>query len=293
MRLQTLSIIAGSEACNARCAFCISKMTQPLGVAFREPEVNWRNFRIACRLAMRYGAVTAMLTGKGEPTLFPDQITKFLKELGKFDFPLIELQTNGIMLAEKREAYDPHLRAWYDLGMTTVAISVVHYDPEMNRRVYLPHKKQYIELPELIANLHEHGFSVRLCCVAANGFIDSSAKLDELARFAKENAVEQLTMTPVNKPDGNRSRNKEAWEWTAEHHLASEQFDEIKDYLKRCAVRIRTLAHGAIVYDLNGQNVCLNNCLSVEPDTDDLRNLIFYPDGHMRYYWQYPGSTIL
>ncbi len=31
MKIQTFSIVAGSEACNARCPFCISKMTVPNG----------------------------------------------------------------------------------------------------------------------------------------------------------------------------------------------------------------------------------------------------------------------
>ena len=78
MKIQTFSILAGSEACNARCPFCISKMTPPSGVELKEPKVNWRNFRKACLLAKQSGVTTAMFTGKGEPTLFPKQITKFL-----------------------------------------------------------------------------------------------------------------------------------------------------------------------------------------------------------------------
>ena len=77
----------------------------PGGLHLAEPAVNWRNFRIACRLAERCGVTTAMLTGKGEPTLFPEQITKYLEVLGEFRFPLVELQTNGIRLAEQVDVY--------------------------------------------------------------------------------------------------------------------------------------------------------------------------------------------
>ena len=65
------------------------------------------------------------------------------------------------------------------------------------------------------------------------------------------------------------------------------------NYLENHGTRILKLSHGAIVYDINGQNVCMGNCLNVNPDTEELRNLIFFPDGHLRYYWQYPGSIII
>ena len=41
------------------------RMTPPAGVSLQAPQVNWRNFRIACRLAERCGVTTAMFTGKG------------------------------------------------------------------------------------------------------------------------------------------------------------------------------------------------------------------------------------
>lgn len=107
MRIQTFSILTGSETCNARCPFCISRMTPPLGVDLKEPEVNWRNFAIACRLAASSGVTTVMLTGKGEPTLFPEQITRFLRALADSHFPFIELQSNGILFMDPS---DGHLR---------------------------------------------------------------------------------------------------------------------------------------------------------------------------------------
>lgn len=291
MRIQTFSILAGSEACNARCPFCISKMTPPLGVQLKEPIVNWRNFKIACRLALRCGVTTAMFTGKGEPTLFPELITKFLHALSEFQFPMIELQTNGILFAERAEEYSTHLDTWHDLGMTTIAISIVHYLPEKNRLVYLPHKKEYIDLPLLIQMLHDHRLSVRLACVMANGFIASREDLQDLVSFAREHQVEQLTIRPVNRPAS--SRNEEAYNWTSQHYLPPEQLDGVRQFLEVNGALLMTLVHGARVYDLKGQNVCLTDSLTLEPRSDDLRQLIFFPDGHLRYDWQYPGAILL
>lgn len=120
MKIQTFSIIAGSEACNARCPFCISHMTPPHGMELKEPEVHWRNFKKACRLAQLSGVTTAMFTGKGEPTLFPNQITKYLEALQDYDFPFIELQTNGIRMYDRQDEFDRHLSRWYHLGLTTL-----------------------------------------------------------------------------------------------------------------------------------------------------------------------------
>lgn len=293
MRIQTFSIVAGSEACNARCPFCISKMTVLGGMELKEPHVNWRNFRKACRLAEKSGCTTVMFTGKGEPTLFPRQITHYLEVLQPFDFPLIEIQTNGIKIAQQPDEYAPFLDAWYGLGMTTIAISIVHYEKELNKKIYLPYAKEYIDLPQLITMLHHCGFSVRLTCILAKGFIDSPTKVLSMIGFAREHKVEQLTLTPVNKPDEELSRNKEAWSWTDQHYLGEEEVQKIKTLLETAGAPLNRLAHGAIIFDFKGQNVCLNNCLSVQPDSEDLRNLIFFPDGHLRYYWQYDGAILL
>lgn len=288
MKIQTFSILAGSEACNAQCPFCVSRMTPPNGVKINGPKVKWRNFNIACRLARQCGVTTAMITGKGEPTVFPNQITKYLKALQKFDFPLVELQSNGILISKKHSRY---LSGWYKLGMTMIAISIVHYEAEKNRRIYVPHEKTYIDLPRLIQTIHEQGLSVRLSCIMANGFIDNRKKLQNLINFAKENGVEQLTVTPVGKPDN--SVNKKAWNWVNKHHLTNRQLADITRYIEKNGFHLLTLFHGARVFDLNGQNICLNNCLSVHSGAEDMRNLIFFPDGHLRYYWQYSGAILL
>ena len=100
--------------------------------------------------------------------------------------------------------------------MTTIAISIVHFEAAKNRPVYLPHKENYIDLPALIRMLHEHKFSVRW--PASWPRLDRQwprtwAPID----FSREHKVEQLTVRPVNRPE--LSRDDEAGVWTKEHHL--------------------------------------------------------------------------
>ncbi len=295
MKAQLFSIVAGSEACNARCPFCISKMTPPLGIELKEPEANWRNFTIAAMLARQSGATTAMITGKGEPTLFPNQITKYLETLQALEaplrFPIVELQTNGIRLQERKDVYDAHLRKWYELGLSIIAVSIVHYDAEKNRQVYTPDKKEYISIPELASYLHGIGFSMRLSCIMADGFIDSAGGLERLIQFAQENSIEQLTVRPVNKPGS--SRNAAVEKWVAERQLKDGRLAEIANYLATHGHALMSLPHGATVYDVNGQNVCLTNSLTIDKAGEDVRQLIFFPDGHLRYDWQHKGAILL
>jgi len=61
-------------------------------------------------------------------------------------------------------------------------------------------------------------------------------------------------------------------------------------------LNLRTMMHGkhaANVYDLNGQNICISDCLEVEPESDDIRTLIFESSGTLKDHWQYSGSRFL
>lgn len=291
MRINSLSIVAGTSACNARCPFCISKMTPKQGICPQLEPVNWRNFTTACRLAARCGVNNVMITSKGEATLYPEQITEYLQHLDKFTFPLLELQTNGIVFWTKRNEYKKHLQQWYGLGLTTIALSIVHYLPEKNKEVYMPRADSYIDLEGVIGDLHEIGFSVRLSVMMAKGFIDSPAKVKELIAFAKKNKVEQLTVRSITAPE--ESEDPLAHKWTKEHILEDAQFAAIKEWIFTHGKKLMTLYYGAIVFDIDGQNICLTNCLTIHEDTENLRQLIFFPDGHLRYDWRYEGAILL
>lgn len=292
MRIQTFSILAGSEACNARCPFCVSKMTPPQGVTAKLPEPNWRNFAKACLLARQAQVTTAMITGKGEPTLFPAQVTSYLEALAPHAFPFIELQSNGIPIADGK-VDDAMLRRWYGLGLSTVIISVVGVDAEANRGVYLPYRESYIDLPALIARLHGHGFSVRLGVVGLRDLMDTPAAIEGLIAFAKEHRVEQLTVRPVTTPDPATVRDPAVFAWTRDHAIDDARWRALVAWVEEQGTRLLALVHGAAVFDLRGQNLCLSNCLTIDPDQQDLRQLIFFPDGHLRYDWQYEGAILL
>ena len=290
MRIQTFTAIVGSEACNASCPYCVSKMTPGYDLGKNLSEVNWRNFRIGCRFARDNNVGTMLLTGKGEPTLFPDRISVFLREAKPFEFPFIELQTNGIAIANEgsdKNTWHGELGTWYGEGLTTVAISVVHWKRERNQEIF---GGDHFNLSNLINLLHAFKFSVRLTCIMAKGWIDSVGGIIEMARWAHERWVEQTTFIPVNAPQ--TYADQEPAKWVAEHALPADFSKFAKSFFDERATPLMELPHGAKVYDFEGQNVCLSNCLT-PPVGEQIRQLIFFPDGHLRYDWQFPGAILL
>lgn len=289
MKIQTFSIVVGTAACNAHCPFCVSKMTGK-ELSLKETPINWRNFEKACQLAKRNKVSTVLITGKGEPTLFPEQVTKFLKQMKKFEFPLIEIQTNALVFGKEFQKYKKYLKTWYNNGLTTIAISIVDYRAEKNKQIYTKNS-DYIDLVKTIKSLHKMGFSIRLCCMMAKGFIDNVEKLKKLIDFSRKNKVEQLTIRTIATPK--KAEDSEIYKWTKKHSISKKNTNKIKTFLEKNANKLMTLDHGAIVYDYLGQNICNSDCLTIKPKTSELRQLIFFPDGHLRYDWQYKGAILL
>jgi len=287
MKIQTFSIVTGTTTCNAMCPYCVSKMTPTNGIDYT-PGMNWRNLRKACQLAKIRGVTTVLITGKGEPTLYPEQLTDVLRHLSKFEFPLIELQTNGIVLGDEPEKYNAYLREWYDLGVTLISVSVVHYKENRNEEIFQSYR--YPKLDELVKNLHEHKLSVRLSCTMIKDYVDTADEVGNLITYARQNKVEQLSIRKLCCPLS--SDNREVFKWVKEHQLTPWEMGNIKEFLDTTGTKLMTLESG-IVYDVWGQNVCLTDALTLNPESDNLRQMIFFPDGHIRYDWQYPGAILL
>jgi hypothetical protein len=290
MKFQTLSIVVGNEACNASCPFCIAKMTPKITP---NHSTNFRNFNACCRLAVAGGVTTALITGKGETTLFPDQCHDYILKASKY-FPIIELQTNGLVFGWEIDKWCYTLDKWNNLAndnnaIFLVALSVVHYKDELNKEIYTP-DRDYPSLEKRIEILHNLGIPVRLSCIGLKRYIDSVYELENLISFARKNNVEQLTWRCVTVPSF--SVNKEVEKNAKELQIPSFEVSLLNQYIKDTGTLLLSLPHGAEVFDVKGQNICMGNCLTHTPDPDQIRQLI-YVDGHIKYSWQYKGATIV
>lgn len=301
MRVYTMSVIVGTSACNASCPFCISKTTFDTGLDSSVSKIHAKikhNFNKACICAERSEVQTVLFTGKGEPTLKPWEITEYLKMINETQckFPFIEIQTNGIILDQKFDIYQGYLNEWYYLGLNTIAISVVHWDYEKNKSIYQPNGK-YMDLFRLIERLHDIGFSVRISCMLLRNYIDNIDDLSKFILMCKNKKVEQFTARPIYAPKQKGSTifdySNPYINFTLKNGLQPKEVESISEWAKTNCTPLLNLPFGAIVYDYQGQNFCWSNCLTETTNIEEMRQIIFYPDGKIRFSWQHEGAILM
>lgn len=288
MKVRTFSVVCGTQACNGKCPFCVARMTPMQGIA-KSQSIDYRNLLVACRVAQKAETLTALITGKGEPTLYPEMVSKYTYVLFRF-FPLVELQTNGLLLNTTK--LDPYLKLWHKLGLSTISLSVVHYEDKLNSQIYTAGKYTY-NLTGIIRKLRAVGFSVRLSVICLNDYIDNAMSIFRMIKYALVNKVSQLTLRPMvlaqsTTDDGIRK-------WTEDHAIPEDKWRSIVHTIVDTGkgVLLRKLIHGGEVYDIHGQNVCFTNCLTIDPDMEELRQLIYFPDGSITHDWNYKGARLL
>mgnify|MGYP006310078647 CR=1 FL=1 len=126
----------------------------------------------------------------------------------------------------------------------------------------------------------------------AKDYIDSIPKIKNLINFAKDNQVEQLTIRPIIAPS-EKSMNDSTYVWTKKHGFTKSQVQRFNNFIDKNAKKLMTLSYGAVIYDFLGQNIATSNCLTINSETDNIRQLIYFPDGHLRYDWQFKGAVLM
>lgn len=288
MKFQTFSINVGTNACDAKCPFCIAKMTG--NKIEGKPNINVARYKQACSIALQSGVGTVLLTGQGEPLLYPEQIEYYLSTLnaatmcnGLPAFPLVELQTNGVKLEEQA-----NLKHWAKLGLSLVCISIAHYDAHRSNEIM--GITCYHNFWEKIRLLQDHGLSTRLNCTMLRCGLSSIEEINHLISLARAAGVTQLTVREVEKPL-NPFEDKIA-AYVAEnkpHGLARKLYHwcKMEDYPE-----LPQIPGGGRVFDVNGQNFGIGNCVTETTDPNDVRQIIFWPDGRIAHSWQLRGAQI-
>jgi hypothetical protein len=183
------------------------------------------------------------------------------------------------------------VKSLYDNGLTTVCLSVAHYDPVFSNEIVRPSDKNF-NFWETADFLHEIGLSVRVNCTLTSRFFGPLSDVLFLIEEAKKYQVEQLTVRNVAKPD--QCEDKEVEQWIDKNASPHPDLSELASYLESEGAKlVLELPHGAKVFDFQGQNIAVNNCLTESSDPENIRQLIYFSDGHLRYSWQYPGAILL
>ena len=285
MKTHTFSIVVGNGACNANCPFCVSKMTE--SVISASPCFDEGKFNQCMRIVdqMREGLLTVLLTGQGEPMLFPQQINRYLLNCINFRFPIIELQTNGTLIEKNID----NLKRWRDEGLTLVCISIAS-GGEANNHLMGIDDASY-DPWRAAAMLQEIGLNVRLNCTMTKVGTYRPEDCERIIDRAANADIDQVTFREVEMPSS--SMNAKVSDWV-KLHKPNGAAEKLHHYLcMKGATRLLELPHGGVVYDYLGQNVAVSNCLTGTTDPDDIRQVIWFPDGRIAYDWRYKAARLL
>jgi len=284
MKTHTFSIVVGDSRCNAKCPYCVAQMTA--SEVSDHVDFDERKFDIACRIVdqMKDGLLTAMLTGQGEPLLFPKQITRYM-DLMNLRFPRIELQTNGVLVERNLE----NLKRWQDAGLTLVCLSVASSNSSTSNQIMgIKSVYNYWHTAQVLMDI---GLNVRLNCTMTKRGLFTPDEADTMIAHANNIGILQTTFREVEMPSPCMDRDVGEW---VEEYKPYKAAERLHHYLAlHGAVELLRLPHGGVVYDYKGQNVAIGNCLTGTTDPDDIRQVIFFPDGRVAYDWRYKGARLL
>jgi molybdenum cofactor biosynthesis enzyme MoaA len=282
MRTLSLSVVPQQVGCDAECKFCISGSTF---VPREDRFVDMCAVKRACLYARNCGALTGIVTGKGEPLLMDHALLRDIIQVLSETFGQVDLHTNGVRLLKNRDG--GILETLTDGGLTNLTVSVAHYDSEKNSEV-MDLGQPY--LAELMKHLKKYrrNLHIRLSCVLAKGYIDTPEEMINYLKFAKQNKIDSVIFREL-WVAGKDSPTKK---WCQEHYMSISDDDNVWRMFRRRYMNQRQLMElpWSYVYDWNGVSVTASEC---EYQTVDFaKSLILLPDNHLYYNWSSPASRL-
>lgn len=173
-----------TEACNARCKYCLAENTPKNG-----PHQSLAAVEKAVRKAKENGAKEASISG-GEPLLDKNILQK-IRIIKKY-IDNINLQTNGILLTNPED--------FKEAGVTTAIVNLPSYD----KKTYgtLVGVKKYDQVLSNIKKAINAGLKIRINTVLVKNYTDDLAHCIRMVELSKQLGIRELTFTqlvPANK----------------------------------------------------------------------------------------------
>ncbi|MCR9233364.1 MAG: radical SAM protein [bacterium] len=230
---RSVSVLPIAIGCQAKCAFCFSKSSA--SVEQDKGTLDLAHIEHILRSAQARGAQRAVITGGGEPTLYPRQKLLDLIRLSAAWFPeKVVLITNGYVLTEmspvERLAYLEELQA---AGLTTLAISHHHFDPAVNRQIM----NLEIDIARIAECFQQRpdrfpALALRLICVLQKGGVENGDAIKEYLHWAAALKIREVCFKELYVSSSVESvyYSRPANEWSADHQVP---LQVLLDYLQQ------------------------------------------------------------
>lgn len=218
-----------TEACNAKCKYCLASMTPKNG-----QNQSLKAVEQATKKAKLNGAKEASISG-GEPLLDKNIIPKI--RIVKKYFDKINLQTNGILLTNPKRLKTA--------GITHVIINLPSYNPKVYEE--LTGVRKYEHVITNIRKAEEEGLNIRINTVLVKGYTGDHAHCLKMIEFSKQLGIKELTFTqlvPANK-------------FAKEHRT---DINTTRMLFKRLTQTENNKYHSADVYNFLDMTIALSSC---------------------------------
>ncbi|MDZ5648563.1 radical SAM protein [Nitrospirillum sp. BR 11828] len=192
LRPRSLSFLPVARGCQAACPFCFSEASISADQPGGKPD--WPLIDRWIEHAWHSGAERAVITGGGEPTLWPQPSLRELVTRCRRRFGTVVLITNGLRWArmDQRMAAD-ELTAVHKAGLNVLAVSRHHWDEAANATLM----GVETATPALLEAMGAHrgtlaGLRLRLVCVLQQGGVASVSDIDAYVRWAVAGGVDEV-----------------------------------------------------------------------------------------------------
>jgi molybdenum cofactor biosynthesis enzyme MoaA len=190
---RSVSLLPVAIGCQAKCAFCFSKSSASADQD--KGRLSPTYIKRILQAAKARGAQRAVITGGGEPTLYPRAELLELIRLAAEQFPeKVVLITNGYLLTEMSASERfTFLEELQSAGLTTLSISHHHHDPEVNRQVM----NLDIDIARIADCFRQQPkrfptLALRLICVLQKGGVENAASIDAYLNWAASLQIREV-----------------------------------------------------------------------------------------------------
>jgi hypothetical protein len=263
LRPRSVSFLPLARGCDAACPFCFSEASvsseQAQGALDEATVQHW------LQRALRAGAERAVITGGGEPLLWPwERLLGLVRNCGAV-FDKLVLISNGLRLARldppQRRA---RLAALGKAGLSVLALSRHHPDEAQNAHLM----RLETHTPALLESLAALGGAApapRLVCVLQQGGVDSVEGVEHYVHWAAAHGAAEVCFKELYVSTSQESvyHAKESNAWSAAHQAPLSLVHEWA--LARGWTEVSCLPWGAPVYAGRVEGVALRVAAYTEP----------------------------